>query len=350
MSIATPDPSAISSARRRSPTPPRSPVSHRALPRRCSAIRATVSVVGSSRARSAQRRESSRTAGEHLGLGAAGVQLGQHLLRSVVVLDEPDRLLERIVGAGGVASQSELVVDATQHPRGQPGVAGFHRLALGRAVLLEGFVARHASRAPSEARGVAPDLGALGPRGSEGERLAVVRRRSRGIEGLLAVAGRHEVSHRRGFQRGDVVVESRRAREVERPHGMRCEEIGLRRQARVGDRLEPGGHRSVQTRPGSSRQPSVRDVADEGVRERELGLAVDRAGRRPADQPAALQRMQRDVEVGRGGLERREGSQPESIADHRGGLQGRTIGGLERIEPGGDQGLHGIGHRGRGGP
>ena len=41
---------------------------------------------------------------------------------------------------------------------------------------------------------------------------------------------------------------------------------------------------------------------------------------------------------------------PESIADDRGGLQHHSVGRLERIEPGGDQGLHGVGHRRAGGP
>ena len=91
--------------------------------------------------------------------------------------------------------------------------------------------------------------------------------------------------------------------------------------------------------PGES---SVRDIADEPVGERELALVADRAQRRSADQASALELVERIVRIDRG-FERPERPRPEPVTDHRCRLQQGSIRRCERVEAGGDQGLHRVG-------
>ena len=115
---------------------------------------------GSPSARSAHRSEPVGTSREHLGLGPARVELGQHLALAVGVGLQRASIacVEHLVRRRGLAVQAELEVEAphARAPRDRRSPR-LHRLAMGGPVLAEGRVGRHAAGAPPEARGDATD-------------------------------------------------------------------------------------------------------------------------------------------------------------------------------------------------
>ena len=81
---------------------------------------------------------------------------------------------------------------------------------------------------------------------------------------------------------------------------------------RSSERLDPLGDGSVLLCAVGPGDLPVRDVADEGVSERELALALDRRAALPADEPLALEPVQRRAGRRRVAAER---ARPEDLAD-----------------------------------
>src|SRR5262245_29383567 len=106
------------------------------------------------------------------------------------------------------------------------------------------------------------------------------------------------------------------------------------------DQLEPLGDRAVTLRARCARYLSVRDVANEDVRERILGLAGHGAAPLTAHELLALERVQQSLGLAQidpgGGVQR---TRPEELADDGGVLKQRLLRRREPVEAGGDDSL-----------
>ena len=285
-----------------------------------------------------------RTPGEHLGFRPARVQLGQREAGFVRGLQELDRLVEGGARRRGLALQAQLVVQASHGARGGLAIARGERDRDGLSVGGHRLVRRESPGAPRGAGGLPDQLGPLGAMGRrELGRPGEIVGRPGGVQGLLATA-RHDEEPQGGvLEGGQLLGEARGSSQVEGPRGVGGEQVGALAEAFTGRFLQPDGDGQVHPGPGGPREPAIGDIADQPVGERELGLLRDRAERGAPDHASSLQLAQGTVEVV-GVIECGEHPGPESVADHRGGLQERALGRFQRVQAGRDQRLHRVGH------
>ena len=109
-----------------------------------------------------------------------------------------------------------------------------------------------------------------------------------------------------------------------------------------GAGLDEARDLEVLLRPHGLRQHLVGGVADQGVLERELGLAGERAALAGDDDVLLAQRPQRLRQIAALGFgDGRQRALPERPADHRGVREQTALEGLERVQARREQGLHG---------
>ena len=118
--------------------------------------------------------------------------------------------------------------------------------------------------------------------------------------------------------------------------------------ALAGAILDEAADLEVLLRPDGLRQHLVGDVADQHVLERHLGLARQRTALAGDDDVLFSQRAQRVLQIATlGAGNRRERALPEGAPDDRRVCEQTPLERLERVQPRGQQRLHGVGHLGR---
>ena len=110
------------------------------------------------------------------------------------------------------------------------------------------------------------------------------------------------------------------------------------------ERLDPLGCKAVLLGPLSTRDLAVGDVANDQVEECILRLASDRGPPLTTHELLALEHVERLIERPTlPSVERSQRAPPEDLSDHRCVLNESLLLGGERVEPGGDESLQGLG-------
>ena len=110
--------------------------------------------------------------------------------------------------------------------------------------------------------------------------------------------------------------------------------------------LDPFAGEAVLLGPSGAWNLAVRHVAHEQVSERVLALTRDRGTTLATDELLSLEPVQRGL--GRGAVDTadlRRRAEPEHLPEHGGVLEERLLVFGQRVEPGGDDSLHRLGHR-----
>ena len=290
------------------------------------------------------RRAIRGTVGDHVVGG--GVRVGQGELASGrLALEQLDRLRE----------ERPLSVRLAPEPvrPGQP----HHRLARAEALPLSAELDDRLLEVTLGLGQPAADEGGLGglpeqpcpvgmTRGTELERLPVEGLRLPGVELERAVPGHDQEAPDLSLELVRVVIQSGGLRELKSLSVVVREDLGVVGHPVAGQALDPGGGRPVLAHPRRSGDLLVGDVSDEQVPERVLGLTLDRRvphGTQellPGDRPQALLHRAL-VEPAHEGQRAR----PEDGAHDGGVVEERLPLGRQRVEPGGDHGLDGLGDR-----